>query len=325
MRPHNSPSREGITSALAEATRVSSLLPPLLIEAERVAQAVIQGVHGRRRAGIGETFWQFRPYAQSDAAARIDWRQSARTDKLFVRQREWEAAQSAYLWADASGSMQYASDKNLPPKAERAQLLMLALASLLLRGGEKVVWLDERRHISVHGKNGLEQIAARLGNRLDVSVPLPLAGGVRGGRDVRETSPANVAVQQSLAPNIPIARHAHVILCSDFLMPPEELQKRMQTYVALNLRGVLLHVLDPAEENFAFDGRLQMQGCEGEDPLLLPNAAALRDAYRARLQEHKTRLEQLAEGAGWFSVRHVTADLPHLALMRVYEMLAADI
>src|ERR1700733_4053951 len=98
---------------LHQAENLAALLRPLLIEAERVAPAVIQGVHGRRRAGVGETFWQFRPYAQSDAASRIDWRQSARTDKLFVREREWEAVQSAYLWADASGSMQYASDKNL--------------------------------------------------------------------------------------------------------------------------------------------------------------------------------------------------------------------
>ena len=85
---------------LHQAENLADLLPPLLIEADRVAQAVIQGVHGRRRAGVGETFWQFRAYDQGDAASRIDWRQSARTDKLFVREREWEAAQSAYIWAE---------------------------------------------------------------------------------------------------------------------------------------------------------------------------------------------------------------------------------
>jgi uncharacterized protein (DUF58 family) len=283
---------------LHQAENLADLLPPLLIEADRVAQAVLQGVHGRRRAGVGETFWQFRAYDQGDAASRIDWRQSARTDKLFVREREWEAAQSAYLWADASGSMHYTSDKNLPTKGDRAQLLMLALASLMLRGGERVVWLDERRHISVHGKNGLEQIALRLGGDAVQSASVP--------------------------PNVPIARHAHVGLCSDFLMSPEDLQKRMQHYAALNLRGVLVHVLDPAEENFEFDGRLEMQGCENEDPMLLPNAASLRDAYRARMAEHKARLVQLAEGAGWFYVRHVTNAQPHLTLMQLFEYLTAS-
>jgi uncharacterized protein (DUF58 family) len=282
---------------LHQAENLSSLLPPLLIEAERVAQTVYQGVHGRRRVGVGETFWQFRHYAPGDSAARIDWRQSGRTDKYFVREREWEAAQSAYLWADASGSMQYASEKNLPLKAERAQLLMLALASLMLCGGEKVVWLDERRHISVHGKAGLENIAVRIG------------GGA-----------SNVSVP----PNIPITRHAHMILCSDFLMSDEDLQKLMQAYTARSLRGVFVHIIDPAEDDFAFDGRVEMLGCENEDPMLLPNAAALRDAYRERVAAHKTRLQQLAEGAGWFYTRHITSELPHLALMRVYECLAAD-
>jgi uncharacterized protein (DUF58 family) len=280
---------------LHQAETLAALLPPLLIEAERVAHAVLQGVHGRRRAGVGETFWQFRPYAQSDAASRIDWRQSARTDKLFVREREWEAAQSAYLWADASGSMHYTSDKNLSEKAARAQLLMLALASLLLRGGERVTWLDERRHITVHGRGGLEQITSRIGE----------------GR-----------IEKSLPPPLPTPRHAHMILCSDFLMPEEDLQKLMQTNATRNVRGVFVHVLDPAEESFSFDGRLEMRGCEGEDPMLLPNAASLRDAYRERMQAHKGRLLQITEAIGWHCIRHITSELPHLALMQVYQHLS---
>src|SRR5271170_2684565 len=114
------------TAIQHQAQNLAALLPPLLLEAERVAAAVHQGTHGRRRAGPGESFWQFRRYAPGDSAQRIDWRQSARTDKLFIREREWEAAQTAYLWADSSGSMRYSSRKDLPAKAERAQLLMLA-------------------------------------------------------------------------------------------------------------------------------------------------------------------------------------------------------
>src|ERR1700744_5305719 len=98
---------------LHQAEQLAELLPPLLIEAERVAQTVYQGVHGRRRSGTGETFWQFRRYEQGDPAERIDWRQSSRTDKVFIREREWEAAQTACLWADTSGSMEYASRKSL--------------------------------------------------------------------------------------------------------------------------------------------------------------------------------------------------------------------
>jgi uncharacterized protein (DUF58 family) len=286
--------------ALQSARELGASLPPLLLEAERVAQAVHMGVHGRRRAGVGETFWQFRRYAAGDPAQRIDWRQSARTDKYFVREREWEAAQSACLWADASGSMRYASDGNLPAKAARAQVLMLALASLLLRGGERAVWLDERRAIAVHGKSGLERIAARIGGG-DPAIP-----------------------RDNLPPVAPIARHAHMILCSDFLVDKEILRARMQDYAARNLHGMLAHILDPAEVAFGFEGRLEMQGCEGEAPLILPNATALAEAYRARMAEHEAYLRHLAQSAGWFYLRHVTSEAPQLALLGIYESLSAE-
>jgi uncharacterized protein (DUF58 family) len=282
---------------LHQAQSLAAHLPPLLLEAEHIAQAVHQGIHGRRRAGVGETFWQFRRYEQGDPADRIDWRQSSRTDKIFIREREYEAAQSAYLWADDSGSMRYASQKSLPFKAERAQLIMLALASLLLRGGEKVTWMGNDSVIS-YGKTGLEQIVSRISN-------------------------AAKGTTQSLPPDIRIARHAQIILASDFLMPLNDLQEKMRSYAAQNVRGILFHILDPLEDNFTLQGRLELEGSEGEEHLLLPNAAALRDAYRQRINAHKEQLALMAKSAGWFYTQHVTHELPHLTLMRLYQFLDA--
>ena len=68
--------------------------------AERVAMTVTQGVHGRRRVGSGEAFWQFRRYQPGDGADQIDWRQTAKTDRVYVRETEWEAAQSIWLWCE---------------------------------------------------------------------------------------------------------------------------------------------------------------------------------------------------------------------------------
>jgi uncharacterized protein (DUF58 family) len=359
-----------------QSEHLATLLPPLLLEAERVASAVQQGIHGRRRAGSGESFWQFRRYTPGDAAARIDWRQSARTDKLFIREREWEAAQSVYLWADNSGSMRYSSAKNLPTKSERAQVLMLALASLLLRGGEQVIWLA-REPIAARGKSGLERIAAQMEVESTQSQQRspPLEGGVRGGvvststKDTAsgENPPPDLPLpptprgfggpvpgpgvalaepgkgggtrlrdrsvnasgspsgnNESTPPDIRLAKHAHMILCSDFLMPPEELEKLMRRYAALNLRGALMHILDPAEEDLPFEGRLELKGCEQESPLVLPNARALREDYRQRMDEHKARLMRYAESAGWFYLPHVTSAPPHRELLNLYQYLSAD-
>src|ERR1051326_6016711 len=118
------------------AEQAAAVLPPLLVAAERVATTVAQGVHGRRRVGQGETFWQFRQYEPGDPVPRIDWRESAKSQRLYIRETEWEAAQSVWLWRDMSASMDYASLKELPTKRGRADILMLALAALLVRGGE---------------------------------------------------------------------------------------------------------------------------------------------------------------------------------------------
>jgi len=274
------------------AEKLAAVLPPLLLEAERVAQSVWHGAHGRRRAGDGDDFWQFRSYDTGDAASRIDWRQSARTDKLYVRMREWNTAQNVCLWTDVSGSMRYASAQNLPTKADRAKLLNLALASLLLRGGEKTLWCEGEGFFPIQSKQGLER-----------------AAGV-------------ITAGTTLPPRMDLPRHAHIVMASDFLMPEDALRERMRLYAADNRRGVLLHILDPLEESFALDGRVELDGAEGEESILLPNATALRDAYHQRLAEHQAMLQQIAASAGWLYLRHTTTASPQGMLLRLYQTLA---
>ena len=164
-------------------------LPPLVVQAERVAATVMQGVHGRRRAGTGDSFWQFRPYLAGDAATRVDWRQSARADRLFVRETEWEAAQTVVLWRDGGGRMEWRSHLADTTKRERASLLLLALAALLLRGGERVRLLPGPPR-SFHGRGALPALAAALATQ----------SGDPGD-----------------AGSLP--RHARLVLFSDFLAP----------------------------------------------------------------------------------------------------------
>ncbi|NHX27360.1 DUF58 domain-containing protein, partial [Escherichia coli] len=122
----------------AGAEGLAAALPPLLAQAEHLATTVMMGEHGRRRAGMGDEFWQYRPAHAGDPAHRIDWRRSARSDQHFVREKEWQAAQSVTLWVDPSQAMQFAGDGRHGTKADRAGLLALALSVLLIRGGERV-------------------------------------------------------------------------------------------------------------------------------------------------------------------------------------------
>ena len=112
--PRRGAARAGPADLRKIAEEAAALLPPIMVAADRVAAVVAQGVHGRRRVGQGETFWQFRRYREGDPVQRIDWRQSAKRQHVYIRENEWDAAESVWLWRDNSPSMHYSSDTNVP-------------------------------------------------------------------------------------------------------------------------------------------------------------------------------------------------------------------
>jgi uncharacterized protein (DUF58 family) len=283
-----------VTALRQHAEEAAAALPPLLVAAERVASTVAQGVHGRRRVGQGETFWQFRQYESGDPATRIDWRESAKSQRLFVRETEWEAAQSVYLWRDVSASMDYASLRELPTKRARADVLALALAVLLVRGGERVTLLGAGLPVS-HGRAMLERMA------------LVIARGATGA---------------SLPVFEPLPRHAHMVLIGDLLSPLPEVQALVARFAASGLKGHLLQVLDPAEETLPFAGRVRFEGLEREEPLLISRVETVREAYVERLDRHRRGLAAIARRAGWSFGVHRTDRPPHAALLALYAVLA---
>ncbi|WP_408903679.1 DUF58 domain-containing protein [Roseomonas acroporae] len=282
-------------TALTRATRASALgarLPPLVVAAERVAATVMQGVHGRRRAGQGDAFWQFRPFLQGDSSTRIDWRQSAKTERLFVRETEWEAAQTVLLWRDASASMRWRSNLAPVEKAARAELLLLALAALLLRGGERVRLLGGADRRAYGGRTALESLARAL--------------DAAGGAPVDATAP----------------RHARAVLIGDFLGPLEEVRREVAALAARPVRGHLLLVADPAEETLPYAGRVRFEGLEDEGETLIPRAETARALYAERLAQHRAGLAAIAGAAGWGFAVHRTDQPPEAALLALWQALA---
>lgn len=275
-------------------------LPPLLVAAERVASTVAQGVHGRRRVGTGETFWQFRRYQPGDSVTAIDWRQSAKNRHAFVRETEWEAAQSVWLWRDGSPSMDWHSDATLPTKRDRADLLLMALAVLLVRGGERTSILNTAIPPSA-ARSALPRLALHLTER---------KGSPDGG---------------GLPVPEPLPRHAQVVLIGDLLSPLDEIQSTVSALTGHGLRGHLLQVLDPAEETLPFDGRIEFKGLEGESPLLVPRVEAIREAYLERLSAQKEGVAALARAAGWSYAVHRTDRPPQTALLGLWGAMAGEV
>jgi uncharacterized protein (DUF58 family) len=282
------------------AEALGARLPPLLIAADRVASTVAQGVHGRRRVGQGDSFWQFRRFVSGDPLARIDWRQSAKSGRgapegWFIRETEWEAAQTVCLWRDASASMRWRSRQVPMEKRDRANLLLLSLASLLLRGGERVMMM-QRDARSVTSRSGLDRLAAALEMAND-----------DGG----------------LPPDVRVPRHGTVVLFSDFLSPLDDIRALIARFAAVPVTGYLLQILDPAETALPYQGRVRFRGMESDGDALIPRVESVRDAYAERLRAQQDGIDSLCTAAGFGFGVHRTDHPPEMALLTLYQALAA--
>lgn len=281
-------------AVLPRAEEAASALPPLLLRAERVAATVAQGTHGRRRAGPGDAFWQFRRYQSSDPAQMIDWRQTAKGAHPYVREQEWAAAQTVTLWCAGHAGMDWRSAAHLPAKLERARVLTLALAILLLDGGERVGLLAPPLRPAL-GRGGLPAMAQAL-ERLHDAPPLP--------------------------PPHPLPRHSTLVLIGDFLEPADTWAAPLRALAEQGVRGHLLQVLDPAEESLPYSGRVRFQDTASADHWLVRRAEDVRDAYVARLAAHRDALRSLAAALGWSFALHHTDSSPQTPLLALHAALS---
>ncbi|NRB20568.1 MAG: DUF58 domain-containing protein [Rhodobacteraceae bacterium] len=289
-----SPHLSQATGLRRRAEIAAGSLPPLLVQAEQLAGSVLLGEHGRRRAGMGDDFWQYRVAQPGDSRNMIDHRRSARGDQQFIREREWQIAQTVHVWVDQGGSMRFASKPDLPQKIDRARKLALAASILMLRGGERV------------GLTGTA-LPPRSGN-MQV---LRMAEAFSLNDDTDYAPPEHHAM-------IP---HARGLFISDFLGPFDELQLALGKAADRGLRGVLLQVLDPSEEAFPFSGRTLFESVTGGLRHETLKASALRDRYLERLAERRDGLETLCRATGWQIGLHHTGDSAQTALLWLYHAL----
>ncbi|MDF1609712.1 DUF58 domain-containing protein [Hoeflea sp. YIM 152468] len=263
--------------ALARARQRAALLPDCLAEARRVANTVIAGWHGRRKRGIGETFWQFRPYVDGESPSAIDWRRSARDDHLYVRDREWEAAHTIWLWTDQSPSMLYKSGAAMVAKESRALVLMLALAEILSRSGERVGCPGVMEPVA--SRNAAERLALAL---------------------------AHAPLQTALPDLGQVGRMSDVVLISDFLDAAETLQSCIGPAGRRGIRGHLIEISDPAEETFPYSGRTEFRDPETGQKLVAGRAEAVAVDYRRAWLARREALAQGVRKLGWSHLAHRT-------------------
>lgn len=284
-----------VRHAAGQGRTLAASMPRLVLEARRIAVTIIHGLHGRRRAGSGENFWQYRRFISGEPGNRVDWRRSARDDHLYVREREWEAAHTVWIWPDRSASMAFASSLAKEAKLERALVAAFALAEILVQGGERV------------GMPGLMRPTA--------------------SRDVIERMAQAIlhdaAAQASLPPAFVPAALSEVVVLSDLWSPIDEVRGMIAQLSATGASGHLVQVVDPAEEAFPYSGRVEFVEPEGAGAITAGRAETWRQDYEARIARHRQEMRAECDRLGWsFSIHrtdHSASDL----LLRLHARLGA--
>ncbi len=268
---------------------LSQKLPPLLVKAERVAATVMLGVHGRRRAGPGENFWAYRHYSFGDSTQRIDWHKSSKSDQVYIRENEWEAANTLWLWANIGPRMDFKSHLTTETKRERAQVLQMALASLAVRAHERIGAIGSDRRAGA-GQMALRQLAEHCAKTEDNPLPIPRA----------------------------MQRQSAAVLISDFLDEPEAIKRAIAPLAESGVRGHLLQITDPAEETLPYDGRMEFLGLDSAQKFLATKAQNLREKYIEAFAAQREAVRQIAARLGWSFTVHRTDEQPSKCLQALH-------
>jgi uncharacterized protein (DUF58 family) len=291
----DSPRNEAVSAAVGKSRKLAARVPRLILEARRVAATVIHGLHGRRRAGTGENFWQYRRFMNGEPSHNVDWRRSARDDHLYVREREWESSHTIWLWIDRSLSMDFNSHLTEWSKLDRALVIAFALAEVLVQGGERVGIPGLMRPTS--NRNIIETMAQAI---------------------VHDASE-----QPSLPPNFAPAPFSEVLLLSDLWSPIPEFRTIVGQLAANGARGHVVQIVDPAEESFPYSGRIEFVEPEGGGTITAGRAQNWAADYVTRVANHRAALREETEQFGWSFTVHRTDRGPTELLFAVHARMGA--
>jgi uncharacterized protein (DUF58 family) len=278
---------------LAEAAATTSGFQPLVLPHHAPKSVFGTGAKPARQAGGGEGYWQHRNYAFGDSTAAIDWRQSARSDALLVREQERMLPHHAYLAADPSSAMLFNSRGNLPTKNYAAQRLLLALGTLLQRGESEV------RSLTHAGAP--KQSLGAIAHQLSIS-----------------------DWPENLPPQPPLKPRSYVFIASDFRQGQEVWQAWLRRAAARGIGGYCLQMLDPIEVDFPLYGRVRLESAEDESHLVIPAADAARPWYQEQLQANQARMEKLCTQYGWSWLSFRTDETPRAQLGAVLKAIVTD-
>ena len=254
--------------------------PGLLAQAESAVAGLQAGDHRQKKPGMGERFWQFRDYSPSDRPQDIDWRQSAKGDSVFVRDKERQMPRPFTFWCDSNPGMAFKSADARETKGRMAQIICLATALLATRAHENI-WLA--------------------------------GGDFRPGRteSTVQAMARNLMHQNLLTFNqLPYQRipsGGMTVVAGDFLDPAENIDAVLSALTQQSPHGLFIQILDPAEMTLPYAGRVKFEGMKDALHETIDHVETVRLEYQTRIDAHVTALRDLCHRKGWHYVLHDTS------------------
>lgn len=278
-----------------KAEELSSQISTLYIKADRIANTIWEGLHNRNKDGVGDNFWQFRKYEYGDSAHLIDWKKTAKSNETFIQEKELQTLQNFFIWRDTSKSMNFSSSDTIDTKKDRANLFTLALTIILSKSGENIA-LNGINSKLLKGKEAISFISNQI---------------------TKEVKGSYKSI-----PNLnDIKNNSNVILIGDFLNNIKENEKTIKELSNRGINGILIHILDPAEIDFPYNGRINFSGLEGEQSILIGKAESVRSNYKKALKVHIEKLNKLANSYSWKYFIDTSNEEPSASLNKICNLM----
>lgn len=253
-----------------EAKQYSDEIETLLLEARRLNRSLKMGEHGRRTAGAGSDFWQFRKFENGlDSPRLISWKQSAKSDGLFVRETEWSAPQTLSIVVDRTVDNFIDHPKS---KAYLNALIALTLGYAYSDVSEKVR-IDCGEFLHMERPRDHVKIANALLRPAESNWRLPATN------DIPQNSKA--------------------LLLSSFFNDLGQLREFLAQVTERGITGCLVQVVTNDELTFPFSGRVKFENATGASVFQSNQARGLKTEYLKKLADNQHQLNLLALSCGW--------------------------
>jgi uncharacterized protein (DUF58 family) len=260
-------------------------LGSLPIQARVIVEGALSGLHRAAVHGSSVEFAEHKEYSPGDELRHVDWKAYAKLDRYYVKQFEQESQLTVYLVLDASASMAFAGGGIA--KLHYGAMALAALAYLVIQQQDKV-------GLIACGDASLDTLVpprARTSHLHDLMAVLESILA-RGG-----TGDESPAAALSRIAELTRRRRALIVLASDLFDADDDTLRTLVQLRAQRHDVSVLHVLDPHERTFPYDGLTQFEALESAGKLLV-NPAAIRHDYLDRMEAFLTRTRSMLTSAG---------------------------